>query len=90
MSGGEFDYTQYQMGNTARQIEEMLGKRDDEFYGHIRDDTRLKFQEAILMLKKAEIAVQRIDWFVSGDDGEDTFHERWGKDYQELMAKEIF
>ena len=21
--------------------------------------------------------IQRVDWFISGDDGEDTFHERW-------------
>lgn len=89
MSGGEFDYGQYQMGYIAGQIEEML-KSEEVFYSTLRDDTRLKFHEAVCLLKKAEIAVQRIDWFVSGDDGEDTFHERWDKEFQELMVKEIF
>jgi len=46
------------------------------------------FNEAIEILKKAEIYVQRIDWFLSGDDGEDSFLKRLKEDLA-LLKKSI-
>ncbi len=40
------------------------------------DETFEKFEEALVTLKKAHIYTQRIDWLLSGDDGEYNFHER--------------
>lgn len=37
----------------------------------------MQFRKALHIVKQAEIMVQRIDWLVSGDDGEDSFHKRW-------------
>ena len=34
----------------------------------------------VLQTIPRQAMVQRIDWLVSGDDGEDSFRERWGKD----------
>ena len=44
-----------------------------------------KMKEAVAVLKIAEIYVQRIDWLISGDDGEQTFLERLAN---ELIKKE--
>jgi len=35
-----------------------------------------EFDKAVELLKQAHVYVQRIDWLVSGDDGEDSFHSR--------------
>jgi hypothetical protein len=39
-------------------------------------------------LHKAQIYVQRIDWLVSGDDSEDSFHQRLAQDIQRLNHNE--
>jgi hypothetical protein len=36
------------------------------------------------LLKRAEIYTHRIDYLLSSDDGEQTFHERLKKDLEEL------
>jgi hypothetical protein len=35
-----------------------------------------EFDKAVSLLKQAYVYTQRIDWLVSGDDGEDDFHHR--------------
>ena len=40
----------------------------------------MRFKIASHTLKKAATMAQRIDWLVSGDDGEDTFLKRWAKE----------
>ena len=40
------------------------------------DDTIKELNKAVELLKMAEVYAQRIDWLVSGDDGEDSFHNR--------------
>lgn len=42
------------------------------------------FKEGIEILKKAEIYAQRIDWYLSGDDGEDSLVSRLKSDLDEL------
>jgi hypothetical protein len=37
-----------------------------------------------MSLLLAQIYVQRIDWLVSGDDGEDSFHSRLDADFEAL------
>jgi hypothetical protein len=43
-----------------------------------------EFRVAVDVLKKAYVYAQRIDWLVSGDDGEDTFHARLNEDLEKL------
>lgn len=50
-------------------------------------ETIREFKKAIDILKKAEVYAQRIDWLLSGDDGEDNFHERLKADLEELKTK---
>ena len=58
---------------------------DDEYYEKYPDelvhyqypeDIVEEFKNAVTILKKAEIYVQRIDWLIAGDDGEDSFRRR--------------
>ena len=39
---------------------------------------------AIDLLKKAEVYAQRIDWYISGDDGEESFLRRLKEDLEKL------
>jgi|LakMenE01Jun11ns_1017448.scaffolds.fasta_scaffold9278870_1 hypothetical protein len=43
-----------------------------------------KFKEGVKILRQAEIYAQRIDWLISGDDGEDNFLRRLKKDLENL------
>jgi hypothetical protein len=43
-----------------------------------------QFKNAVNALRVAEIYAHRIDWLISGDDGEDTFIERLKEDLKKL------
>lgn len=81
MSGGHFNHDQYRMRTMSEDIESLIHKnKTPDEYGYMTNfspETLAKFREAADILRVAEEMVQRIDWLVSGDDGEDTFHERW-------------
>jgi hypothetical protein len=77
MSGGHFDYNQYRLHDIARQLEELIKQAE------YPDDILAKFKEAHQMCLKTGTMVQRIDWLVSGDDGEETFRERWKEELGE-------
>jgi hypothetical protein len=48
------------------------------------EDTIKEFKQAIGILKKAEVYTQRIDWLLSGDDSEETFHSRLKEDLNKI------
>jgi len=84
MSGGHFQYKQWEIGNIADEVEQIILDNDsqemDEWgyrkgYGY-SPETIEEFKRALLILRQAHVYVQRIDWLVSGDDGEDSFHRR--------------
>lgn len=74
MSGGHFNGSEYQIRNIQDEIREELAKDD------WNSDIKAKFEEAIFVLEQAFIYAHRIDWLLSGDDGEDNFIERLEKD----------
>jgi hypothetical protein len=89
MSGGLFDYKQYQIGEIADAIELLIedNLHKDE-YGYCRNysaETLDRFVEAVKALRIAEVYATRVDWLVSGDDGEDTFHQRLLADLSEIV-----
>jgi hypothetical protein len=55
--------------------------RFEEVY---REDVQKIFKDGIESLKKAEIYAQRIDWYLSGDDGEDSLVSRLKSDLDKL------
>lgn len=56
-------------------------------YGYT-EETLAEFRKGIKILKQAEVYAQRIDWLLSGDDGEETFHERLKEDLDKLKMIE--
>lgn len=92
MSGGAWDYKQYELGYIADEIEQLIRTNDsteknewgNEIGYHYDDKTIEEFKRAVTLIRQAQVYAQRIDWLVSGDDGEDTFHERLREDLSRL------
>lgn len=84
MSGGYFDYEQYKITQIADEVERLIDSNEKpDNYGCIRiynSEVIAKFKLAVDALRTAEIYANRIDWLVSGDDGEDSFLERLQKE----------
>ena len=92
MSGGHFDYDQYRIDQIADQVEQLILTNDSEEvteWGdiegrHFTPETISEFQTGLRKLREAAIYAQRIDWLVSGDDGEESFHRRLNADLAKL------
>ena len=93
MSGGHFNYDQYKFGYIADEVEQLIrdnGSDEKDQWGYNKhstfdEKTIDKFVEGLLIMRMAQVYAQRIDWLVSGDDGEDSFHNRLKKDIQDLQ-----
>lgn len=91
MSGGHFNYIQYQIDIIYDGINQLVrnNKEPDE-YGHVRnysEETIEEFKKALDLLSKAAVYAQRIDWLVSGDDSEKAFHDRLKEELESLKTK---
>lgn len=76
MSGGHFNGKQYSIGYIVDEIQEIIDNNENEDGDHFSKFTIKKFEKAIVLLRLAQIYAHRVDWLVSGDDGEDNFHKR--------------
>jgi len=64
---------------------EYLEKYPEDRFEHVyREDVQQIFKDGIKALKIAEIYAQRIDWYLSGDDGEDSLISRLKDDLSKL------
>ena len=54
------------------------------FLAECSPETLQEFMNGLLTLKQAAVYAQRIDWLLSGDDGEISFHQRLKKDLNDL------
>ena len=54
------------------------------YYPDYTPETLAEFRKGVEILKRASVYAQRIDWLISGDDGEDSFHERLEEDLKGL------
>lgn len=92
ISGGHFNYEQYRIQRIADEIEQLILSNDRDALNEWGDpigrayskETITEFEVGLDYLRKALIYAQRIDWLVSGDDGEENFHERLKNDLEEL------
>ena len=84
MSGGHFQYKQWEISNIADEVEQLILTNDSEEkdeWGdrkgyHYTPETIEEFKKGLVLLRQAYVYAQRIDWLVSGDDGQDSFHSR--------------
>ena len=81
MSGGYFDYAQYSLVEVEEQLETLLKNvRDDEYYESLSEDVLKIIEETYRLTKLARIYIHRLDWYLSGDDGEETLISRLEED----------
>lgn len=52
------------------------------------EEVQERMRHAIRALKIAKIYAQRVDWYLSGDDGEESFIERLDKELDKLNVEE--
>ena len=57
---------------------------EDKFHYAYSKETIDEFKKAVTILRQAEIYAQRIDYLLSGDDGEETFHKRLKQDLDKI------
>lgn len=82
MSGGHFEYQQHKINDIIESIEAQIDKS-----GKYSDEVINEFKIGVKKLKEAYIYAQRIDWLLSGDDGEETFLTRLKKELNENKSK---
>ena len=97
MSGGHFNYDQYKVSQIADQIDDLIfhnGSQERASYGELRyqeypPSIVEAFKAAANKMREAYVYAQRIDWLVSGDDGEDSFRHRLAMDLKELKPYQL-
>ena len=85
MSGGYFDYAQYRLEDIAEAVDRAIltyGKGGGASYP---PDIVEAFKRGANLLREAQVYAQRIDWLLSGDDGEDSFRSRLLEDLAQLL-----
>lgn len=81
MSGGHFDHEQYNIERVADEIKKII---DDRY--QYSEETRERLRGAHDACRVAAMLVQRVDWLVSDDDSEESFHRRLVED-SEMVNK---
>jgi hypothetical protein len=92
MSGGHFNYKQYDIGYIADEVEQIIIDNDStekDEYGdikgcHFTPEIINEFKKGLKILRQAQVYAQRIDWLVSSDDGPDSFLKRLKNDLEQL------
>lgn len=88
MSGGHFNYKQYELSYIVDEIEQAIIDNDpsgrEVWDKPFSEDTIAEFRNAVYYLKKAQIYAQRVDWLLSCDDGEESFHRRLREELSKL------
>lgn len=84
MSGGHFNYKQHSLLDMVDDVRFAILMNDskekneegDNIGNRFSPETIAEFEQAVKALKTGYVYAQRIDWLLSGDDGEDSFHKR--------------
>jgi hypothetical protein len=96
MSGGTFDYRQYMFEDIADQIKQYVVQNgtkreersswEDEYRHKYPDDIIQEFEKAVELLKLTKIYVNRIDYLLAGDDGEESFRTRLKEELSKIKT----
>ena len=54
------------------------------YYPDYTEETLREFRNGVAALRRAYVYAQRIDWLLSGDDGEESFHRRLKDELEKL------
>ena len=94
MSRGHFDYEEYKLLVIIDELQWLIDTNNStevDAYGYeigrnYGQDTLEHFSAAIDVLKLAYVLTKQIDYLVSGEDKEETFHERVSKEILALST----
>lgn len=95
MSGGAFDYKQYCLNDLIDFMEELIVRVDKkpeplfecnslDGYVDAKESFKIIVQENIKNLKYSAVLTQRLNWFISGDDSEESMYLRLAEDLIKL------
>ena len=92
MSGGHYDYKQYEINHIADAIQQVIetnGSTETDEYGYtishqFSPETIEEFKKGLIILQQAFVYAHRMDWLLSCDDGEDSFHRRLAADLAKI------
>jgi hypothetical protein len=92
MSGGYFNHKQYELAYISDAIRDKIESNDSKHvdsWGSVvgrnyGEETLKRLKECVAFLCIAKIYAHRIDWLLSGDDGEDSFHARLNAELAEF------
>jgi hypothetical protein len=88
MSGGAFDYQEYKITMIADEIQNLIDSNNTPNQSSVFSDATIaEFEKAIEYLRIAHVYAYRIDWLVSGDNGEDTFHLLLKRDLNRIKGE---
>ena len=89
MSGGYFDYKEWHIDQIADDVASYIGKcdrKEEKNWGHDDENGKYipavydeseevlnEFRKGLKILRQASVYAKRIDYFLSGDDGEESF-----------------
>ena len=91
MSGGHFDYKQHHIDDIICEMQNIIKNNNKEndsldYFGEYDVNYKLspeviaEINKSIVFLKLANIYTHRIDYLLSGDDGEESFFKRIEED----------
>ena len=69
------------------QLERFLEHHEEAVNYAYPEPVLRRLEEAVYALKRAQIYAQRVDWLLSGDDGEESFERRLQEELAELDSK---
>jgi hypothetical protein len=92
MSGGTWDYIQYRFRDIGDDIDRLVAENESkelndwgEVKGHHYNPATIeKLKIAASHVRETAIMLQRVDYLLAGDDGEESFNSRWDEDLEEL------
>jgi hypothetical protein len=98
MSGGSFEYKEYQIEYIADEIEAIIKKNgrkkepnekeswDEETHHHkYHPQVISELKKGVEILRKAHIYAHEIDWLISGDTGEESFLENLKEKLEDIQ-----
>lgn len=81
MSGGRFNYDQYRIQGIADHVEDEIIRAEEREHSAEIVDAMKRGREALLV---AQVYAHRIDWYLSGDDGPESFLARLQSDLAKI------
>lgn len=92
MSGGYWDYIQYRFQDIGDDIDKIIEQNEsdemtewgDTVGRHYKPETIAKLKQTAKHVRETAIMLQRVDYLLESDDSEESFHQRWEKDMEEL------